>query len=267
MNRVTGVLATIFLCTILIAGNGLASNITIADGNSDSTNSWYTDGANEDDQEVEPGNQTGQIWDLEGFFLNGTSLTMVGGYDFINGQGGYASGDIFIDVNGDAIYGVAENSTLRGYKTVTGATFGYDYVIDLDFSPNSLSYKVFKLDSLTSLTVYYGENYESNPWQYVNGGEEIVAAAGTIGYQTDLSDADTGFLGDTTDAPRSHNSATVDIGFLGHGVDFTSHFTIGCGNDNLMGKGTTPTPEPATMLLFGFGLIGLAGVGRRKLIN
>jgi hypothetical protein len=32
----------------------------------------------------------------------------------------------------------------------------------------------------------------------------------------------------------------------------------------IVGQGAAPVPEPATMLLFGLGLLGLAGVNRRK---
>ena len=66
-----------------------------------------------------------------------------------------------------------------------------------------------------------------------------------------------------------HNALTVDISFLGPSTSFTAHFTQGCGNDNLIGYGTSaPVPEPATMVLFGIGLIGLGGFGvKRQSLN
>jgi len=53
---------------------------------------------------------------------------------------------------------------------------------------------------------------------------------------------------------------------LPSGTEFYAHYTMGCGNDNIMGQGEIiPNPEPATMLLLGFGLLGAAGLGRKKI--
>ncbi len=232
----------------------LGTNITIYDGSSSASTGWY---GQQEDQEVEPGCVQSQVWDLEGFFLKGSELQAVGGFDFKNGVSNYSSytiGDIFIDTDGNI--GGNTTQTTNG-QTKIGDTFGYEYVIDLSF--DDYSYDVYKLNpDSTTVTVYYSQNSNSNPWKYVSGGTKITD--GIFSYHTGLSDTDVGgLLGD------SHYAITgFDLGFIS-GMDFTSHLTIGCGNDNLMGSGTAPVPEPATIILMGTGLLGMAGIGKKKL--
>lgn len=247
----------------------LGSDITI----------WDRMGVTHEDEEVEPGNIDSQEWDLEGFFQNGDLLYVVGGFDFWNGVDDpyysagstyrdetYYSGDIFLDVDGDAVYGPDASGT-GGDKTGLDSiqnTFGYDYVIDVDFSTEL--YSVYSLDpDTTVLQVWFDENDESNPWRYSDGGTLLSSGHSFAHSETGLYDSDVGFAGDENGV-ASHNAFAVSLAFLkgqGEYGDFWSHFTYGCGNDNLMGKGHV-APEPTTMLLVGVGLIGLGAVARRR---
>jgi hypothetical protein len=248
----------------LLTGNAWATsygdNITIYDGTQDTTHTGVNIGA--EDQETEPGMTNSQVWDLEGFFQDGNNLSMVGGYNFDLGVGDYKSGDIFFST--DALFGSSQAPA--GYAPSNGwndveSNFGYEYVIDLDFL--NKTYDVLSLGStgVTTTTAYYELNEEdlpgSNPWRYVSGG--VSVASGSFNFFDGLSDTDTGFLG------GNHYALTgFDLSFLGADQEFYSHFTMGCGNDNLMGHSTAPVPEPATMLLFGTGIAGLLGVRRKK---
>jgi len=239
-------------------------NITIFDKNG-SGSDWY---GTQEDQEVEPGMQRLQKWDLEGFFQDDDKLTMVGGYNFVTGAtasyGQLMSGDIFIDVDGDAQYGDI-HGTSKGIKVVQERN-GYDFVLDMHF--DTLTYNVLQLtDHSRTQTSYEKQNQGSNPWRYYDGGIDL-GISGNIEYLGDLSHADTGFTG------KYHNAATVDLGFLSE-IDlsgytlaetFTTHFTMECGNDNLMGSfdPTSPVPEPSTVLLLGAGLLGLVGYGKSR---
>ncbi len=232
----------------------LGANITMYDGSSSTADVWY---GMQEDQEVEPDCTTGQSWDLEGFFLNGNILTMVGGYDFANGYENTTSGDIFFDIDGDYSAGTAPSGD--GYVDVSNS-YGYDYAMHLDFSNDM--YQLFSLDGNSQLTtVYWAQNKRSTPWRYASGGtlKKTLSFAYLTG-ANGLTDNDTGFAGVT------HNAVAIDLGLteIDFSKGFTAHFTMSCGNDNLMGQ-AAPVPEPQTLLLMGIGLLCLAFIGRKKL--
>jgi hypothetical protein len=262
MKHLLTIAALILLATlapITVMASPFSNNITMSDGNSSSGTEWY---GLQEDNEVEPGMATGQAWDLEGFFLEGTTLTMVGGFNFKTGNPGYpdyTSGDIFIDIDGDAVYGGSGNQ--QSGQNIVANSFGYDYVLDLNF--DTLTYDVYAIGkSAMVVTAYYGQNQGSSPWLYSSGGTPVNIDDHALTYSTELTNETVGFDGGL------HNAVSVSLAFLQddhHGTEFISHFTIGCGNDNLMGQGQLPAPEPATLVLMGFGLIGLAGLARKKI--
>ena len=75
------ILITLILSVSHAYSYNFGTNITIWDKEG-SGSGWY---GTQEDQEVTPNCVTGQVWDLEGFFLKDHKLTVVGGFDFKNG--------------------------------------------------------------------------------------------------------------------------------------------------------------------------------------
>ncbi len=238
----------------------LGTNITIFDGQEDTSKNWYTgQGIGQEDEETEPATARSHVWDLEAMFLNGTNLSLVGEWDFVNGHDGasgiydrdgdgkYTSGDIFIDVDG----------------VNHASAYGYDYVFDVDWT--SGSYTLYQLNAQsTFLKTTYKQ--DSNPWKLdANGTDTGITGNFEISLLSEELVNEKGLLGDAY-----HYVVSFDLDPIldSEGIekmDFTAHFTMECGNDDLMGQGTAPVPEPATIVLMGVGLLGIAGFTRKKL--
>jgi hypothetical protein len=276
MGRMLKLLVVSFSILFLFSGGAWALNlgtdITIFDKRSVNAD-WYDDRYDSrvdtfgekvsEDDEVEPNMLHGQQWDLEGFFLNSSTLSMVGGWNFKGTLQNYTSGDIFIDVDGNVTYGVNDTSTTPG--------MGYEYVIDIDWGAGT--YNAYSLNGVDDNQFVQTEDYnspESDPWQFAPDGSDRKLYAEDRSFTSDLL-TDTNYT-DLFRGNTHYYASGFDLSFIyladssWDGV-FTAHFTMGCGNDNLMGHGTAPVPEPATMLLLGTGLIGIAGVGRKKLFK
>ncbi len=224
-----------------------------------------------EDQETEtnPRTYTDQKWDLEGMYVKGSDLTLVGGFDFRDGvpHDGrtYRSGDIFIDTTGDAKYGqVANGGSGTGTSNVKN-TFGYDYVIHFNYSGDNLlsDYDVYSLNGDSRVT-QVTDVASSNPWRYASGGTELLAGQDfAFGTLSDVSNLQTwgttsgGLLGD-----GPHYYLTVDTSFLPTNTNAIVHYTMECGNDNLMGKFKTPDTASTLLMLVG-ALAGLLGIKRR----
>ena len=243
------------------------TNITISDKNY-AGSGWYS---NREDQETEtnPNTVTSQAWDLEGMFLDGQTLTLVGGYDFKNGVLAnnklYRSGDIFVDINGDAKYGQAANGA-SGTKGTVANSFGWDYVLDLNFT--TMTYNVIALTA-QSLVNRGTDVASSNPWTYQSGGTALAGYQNlSLTYLSGLTNAYTGFLGDSSNTTSwsthtndQHYALSVNLAFLA-GQDAVFHYTMECGNDNLMGTAHVPDSGSSAILL-GLGLLAVAGVRRK----
>lgn len=244
------------LCFLTIASTASADSFSIQDSTSGDSTYWGGVIRYNNVDYASPTDVWGDVahYAVDSLTVNRTSTslsaTLTGSY-FSSGVNEYA-GDLFLSTDGWSAYSTGITDT--HHASDTSAVGSWEYVLHRNTNGSISLYAVDNTKIVTSDAISAGPNVDTSQYRtgqevYYNPGSQL--ALGTGSWSISGNSMNFTLTGLTL------SQFNLD-GILG------VHWTMSCGNDVIEGQGGSQVPEPATLILFGAGILGLAGARARS---